>query len=144
MDKNSLTWVFTCKEVDFKALENLYQQAPLGNKSAKDLQIAFQNSMFVSFLYDNNTLIGAGRAVADGVDVAYLCDIALLPKFQGYGLGSDIVQKLLDLTKHHKKILLYSVVGKENFYKQFGFRGMKTAMAIFKEENKACTDGYID
>lgn len=143
MLKTPIHWIFTCKNVDWNELENLYRRAPLGNKKAKELQIAFENSMYTYFLYQNSTLIGAGRALGDGIDVAYLCDIALLPEFQGKGYGKQMLQKLLDATKNHKKIILYSVVGKENFYKSFDFSPMKTAMAIFQDISKAINDGYL-
>jgi hypothetical protein len=37
-------------------------------------------------------LVGTGRALADGRDCSYLCDIAVLPSRQGSGLGKEIVR----------------------------------------------------
>ncbi|MBA1420049.1 MAG: GNAT family N-acetyltransferase [Epsilonproteobacteria bacterium] len=88
-------------------------------------------------MYDKDRLIGAGRALADGVDCSYLCDVAVHPDYQGIGLGRKIVSQLIEVSKNHKKILLYSVPGKEEFYAKFGFKKMKTAMAIFKNEKQA-------
>ena len=85
-----------------------------------------------------------GRALADGVDCSYLCDIALLPSHQGIGLGQQIVSKLVDLSRGHKKIILYALPGKEPFYKRFGFKRMKTAMAIFENQAQALERGYVD
>jgi GNAT superfamily N-acetyltransferase len=33
-------------------------------------------------------LIGVGRAVADGIDCSYICDVAVHPDFQGKGIGT--------------------------------------------------------
>jgi ribosomal protein S18 acetylase RimI-like enzyme len=99
--------------------------------------------MFKCFVYDDGRLVGAGRAMADGVDAAYICDVALLPSHQGAGLGKQIVTELLRLTKHHKKIILYSVPGKEPFYRSLGFRQMRTAMAIFEDQAKAYERGHL-
>ena len=38
----------------------------------------------------------------------------------------------MEASRDHKKIILYSVPGKEGFYKKLGFLKMLTAMAIFK------------
>ena len=54
-----------------------------------------------------------------------------MPSQQGTGLGQAVVARLVDLSRGHKKIILYSVPGKEPFYRKFGFLRMKTAMAIF-------------
>lgn len=143
MQVKSLRWVFTCNEIDWDSLCKVYEKAPLGNKTPKELKIAFENSMFKCFLYDKDNLIGAGRAMADGIDCSYICDVALLPNYQNLGLGKQIMQKLLYFSKDHRKIILYSVVGKEEFYEKLGFKPMKTAMAKFKKEKEAFIDGYI-
>jgi len=81
--------------------------------------------------------------LADGLDCAYLCDIAVLPQYQGTGLGKAIVERLLRLSANHKKIILYAVPGKEGFYERFGFRRMTTAMAIFENPASAFARGYL-
>ena len=118
--------------------------APLGNKTAAGLKTAFGNSMFKCFVREGGQLVGAGRALADGADCAYLCDVAVLPSHQGTGLGKAIVSRLLDLTAGHKKIILYSVPGKEPFYGKLGFKRMRTAMAIFEDPSAALARGYIE
>ena len=85
-----------------------------------------------------------GRALADGVDCSYICDVAVLPSHQGTGLGKEIVTRLVNLSQGHKKIILYSVPGKEPFYRKFGFRRMTTAMAIFEDQQLARERGYLD
>jgi hypothetical protein len=60
------------------------------------------------------------------------------------GLGKQIVSKLIALSSGHKKIILYSVPGKEPFYKKLGFRRMRTAMAIFQNQALAHERGFID
>jgi GNAT superfamily N-acetyltransferase len=67
--------------------------------------------MFRCFAIDGGALVGAGRALADGADCSYLCDIAVLPRHQGTGLGKQIVQHLVHASRGHKKIILYAVPG---------------------------------
>ena len=139
-----MEWTDTIDDVNWQALSELYRLAPLGNKSPDWLRRAFGNSMFRCIVREQGRIVGAGRAVADGVDCSYLCDIAVLPSHQGQGLGKRIVQRLVDASRGHRKILLYAVPGREPFYRGFGFRRMRTAMAIFEHPEQAAANGYID
>jgi citrate lyase synthetase len=129
--------------VDWEELSALYRAAPLGDKKAVHLQKVFSNSMFKCFVYENAHLVAAGRALADGGDCSYICDIAVLPSHQGTGLGKQIVGHLVEKSRGHKKIILYAVPGKEPFYKKFGFLRMKTAMAIFENQQQQLERGYL-
>ena len=138
-DHVTLEWKHSTNGVDCEDLSALYRAAPLGDKKPLDLQTVFCNSMFKCFVYQNTRLVAVGRALADGADCSYICDIAVLPSHQGAGLGKQIVGHLVEKSRGHKKIILYAVPGKEPFYKKFGFLRMKTAMAIF--ENQQTTTG---
>ncbi len=140
----SLAWTHHIDKVDWNELSALYLAAPLGNKKPADLKTVFTNSMFRCFVYEDGKLVGVGRALADGVDCAYICDVAVMPSHQGTGLGQQIVGKLVDLSRGHRKIILYAVPGKEGFYRKLGFRRMRTAMAIFENQALAMERGYLD
>ncbi len=142
-----IIWSDSIDGLDWHELEALYRAAPLGNKPAAGLQVAFSNSRFVCLARDGHEggrLVGAGRVLADGIDCAYVCDIAALPSHQGIGLGKQIVDRLLAQSRGHKKIILYAVPGKEPFYKQFGFKRLTTAMAIFEDPALMLSRGYLD
>jgi ribosomal protein S18 acetylase RimI-like enzyme len=137
-------WNYSLEGIDWEELTRLYKAAPLGNKNPSDLAIAFSNSRFKCFVYDSGRLVGVGRALADGTDCSYLCDIAVLPSHQGLGIGKAIVSKLVSLSNGHKKIILFAVPGKEPFYRKFGFKRMTTAMAIFENPAQALARGLVD
>lgn len=139
----SLQWSDNIDELDWDELAALYRAAPLGTKNAADLKTAFGNSRYRCLVREQGRLVGAGRVLADGVDCAYVCDVALLPSHQGLGLGREIVQRLVKLSQGHKKIILYSVPGKEPFYRKLGFRRLLTAMAIFENEAQAIARGHL-
>jgi len=137
-------WSEAIHDVDWQELADLYERAPLAKKEPARLQTAFTHSMFRWFVRDGEgRLIGAGRALADGSDCAYLCDVALLPQYQGQGLGKAIIQRLVAQCADHKKIILYCVPGKEGFYQSLGFKRMTTAMAMFQNEAVYLERGYI-
>jgi predicted N-acetyltransferase YhbS len=87
--------------------------------------------------------VAARRALADGEDCSYICDIAVLPSHQGTGLGKQINSLLVERSRGHRKIILYAVPGKEPFYRKFGFLRMKTAMAIFENQQQQLERGYL-
>ena len=136
-------WLYTDEALDWDELSHLYLIAPLGQKSPADLQKSFSNSMFKCFVYDAGKLVAAGRALADGVDCSYICDVAVHPEYQGQGLGKQVVSKLVGFSKNHRKIILYAAVGKEPFYLKLGFKRMATAMAIFKNQEQALQNGLL-
>lgn len=141
---NTLHWSCDDTRVNWNELSELYRIAPLGNKSADHLRRVYANSMFKVFVHDGAKLIGAGRAVADGLDTSYLCDIAVHPGYRDRGLGVAIVEKLKELSAGHRKIILYANPGKEGFYRKRGFRMMRTAMAIFRDGDDAVRTGLIE
>jgi len=139
-----MKWENSTKAVDWQDLSHLYKIAPLGEKPKALLKTAFTNSRFTYFVYDEDNLIGVGRALADGIDSAYLCDIAIHPEYQGLGLGKAITQKLLDDVKGYSKIILFANIGKDGFYEKLGFAKMTTAMAIFKDNDRAREMGLVE
>lgn len=140
----AIEWSDSAEGVDWAALSELYRLAPLGNKSPDWLRTAFSNSMFKCIVRVDGAVVAAGRAVADGVDCAYLCDIAVHPDHQGTGLGKEMIARLVERCRGHRKIILYAVPGREPFYAKFGFRRMRTAMAIFENAEQAAANGYTD
>ena len=139
-----LSWSHTIEGINWDELAELFTAAPLGKRNPVDLKIAFSNSMFVCFALEKGRLVGVGRVLADGADCAYICDIAVLPSYQGTGIGGAILTNLVDRSRNHNKLILYSVPGKEPFYEKAGFRRMNTAMAVFKDQSQAIASGYID
>jgi GNAT superfamily N-acetyltransferase len=130
-------------DVDWAELSELYRLAPLGNKPPDRLAIVFGNSMFRCFVRTGSELVGAGRALADGLDAAYLADIAVHPDHQGRGLGQAIVRDLVRQCQGHRKILLYANPGAEPFYRRLGFLPMNTAMAIWDDPASAVAAGIL-
>ena len=138
-----LKWIYEIDNVNWEELSHLYKIAPLGDKKPQDLKTVFTNSRYRCFVYDDEKIVGVGRALADGVDVSYIADVAIHPDYQGQGIGKAIVSKLVEFSKAHNKIILYANVGKEPFYAKLGFDKMNTAMAIFKNREKVLEFGLV-
>ncbi|WP_266158261.1 GNAT family N-acetyltransferase [Dyella silvatica] len=138
-----MKWIFEQDNVDWAELTNLYRIAPLGEKNPDALKITFGNSRYKCFVYQHDKLIGVGRAMADGFDCSYICDIAIHPDAQGLGVGKAIVTRLKELSAGHRKIILFANPGKEGFYLKLGFKRMRTAMAIFENQEHALQSGLL-
>jgi N-acetylglutamate synthase-like GNAT family acetyltransferase len=106
----------------------LFKAAALGHRSPEDIAKAFQNSRYTVFALHRGRLVGAGRAFGDEVDCAVICDLAVHPDFQANGLGTAILETLMQKVRHHLRVILYAKPGKESFYMKRGFNRMKTAM----------------
>lgn len=139
----SLVWKFDERGLDWAELSALYRAAPLGDKKPADLETVFTNSLFKCFVYDDGELIAAGRALADGRDCSYICDVAVHPRYQGLGVGRAIIERLKTASQDHRKIILYAKPGKEGFYRKLGFLPMRTAMAIFQNQKDAVRVGLL-
>ena len=81
------------------------------------------NSTVVVSLWDENQLIGFGRATSDLVFRAVLWDVVIASDRQGLGLGKLIVESILTnkKIKSVEKIYLMTT-DSSDFYKQLGFK----------------------
>lgn len=75
----------------------------------------------------DGSVVGIARCVGDRGMVAVLVDVAVLPDYQGRGIGSELIRLLLDKIKeglHPGQKVMVSLVaarGREGFYRRFGF-----------------------
>jgi len=139
-----MIWIFDQESISWDELTDLYAATLLNDVKPDDWKTAFSNSMFKCFVYDNGKLIGAGRALADGYDCSYICSIVVHPDYQGLGIGKAITNKLTELSAGHRKIILFASPGKGGFYKKLGFLPMLTAMAIFRNQERAIKVGFVE
>lgn len=88
------------------------------------------------FLLDNNSVVGVGRALSDGICQAAIYNIALAKYLHGQQYGRLIVDKLIEQVKNCN-IILYTHPQTVEFYKNLGFDLMKTGMAIYQKESSS-------
>ncbi len=104
---------------------------------------AFANSHTRIFVLHSGRLIGLGRAISDEVYQAAICDVAVIPEFQGRGIGTIIVKNILS-NLPSCNFILYTMPGKEDFYRKLGFRKMKTGMASFGKADNMTLEGFTE
>lgn len=95
---------------------------------------ALQNGLInVSAIY-NGELVGMGRLVGDGAMYWYLQEIIILPQFQRKGIGTMIVNHLVEYAKVNSTSGKFTTIGgvsakgKEPFYEKMGFEIISNGM----------------
>lgn len=109
---------------DFVRLRNTTGFADIPVEHARK---ALRNGLVnVSALKDGE-LIGMGRLVGDGAMYWYLQEIVVLPAYQGMGIGTMIVNHLVDYAVKNSSTGKFTTIGgvsakgKEGFYQKLGF-----------------------
>ncbi|HEY5161038.1 MAG TPA: GNAT family N-acetyltransferase [Gaiellaceae bacterium] len=72
-------------------------------------------------LYHENRQIGFARTVSDGVVIAYLADVYVLPEYRGRGFGAMIVRFSVEEGPFARLRWCLHTVDAHGLYKKFGF-----------------------
>jgi GNAT superfamily N-acetyltransferase len=87
---------FDVSRIDFRATSDLLMASYWGSGRSDEVhRRAFANSLCVGAYADGNQ-IGFGRAITDRTVFAYLADIIVWPEYRGRGIGTRLVQALID------------------------------------------------
>ena len=91
--------------------------------SLEELGRALDGSQFFAAAYDGERLIGFGRVLTDGSMHAMIFDLIVHPDYQHQGLGSQILQQLIQWCNAARihDIQLFCARGKRAFYERNGF-----------------------
>ncbi len=135
MQTNDITITHDCDSIDWRALADLIECAPLVRRDPTDLRRAFEASYAACFAFAGAQLVGTARATSDGVYYATVLDVCVHPDFQGRGIGRLVVKCLLGRLPSYK-VFLTSVPGKEGFYKKLGFLRQTNAMGLYEPANR--------
>jgi len=130
-----------CQKVDWQGIANILQSVGMASHSPEKHQKAFEASHTTIFLYDQDTLVGFGRAISDGTYQAAVYDCAVATEYQGRGLGRLLLENILGRLPGCN-VILYASPGKEGFYEKHGFRRMKTGMALFVNRTSMRDRGF--
>lgn len=138
-----ISYSSNCRDVDFRRVAEILEMVGMGHHRPDIHRKAFEASHITVFACCQDQLIGFGRAISDGQYQAALYDCAVLPEFQGKGIGSVIIGRIVEHLSHCN-IILYASPGQEQFYEHHGFARMKTGMALFIEMSNKRERGFIE
>ena len=90
------------------------------------LKKGFENSLLTLAAYKGDQLLGIIRTVGDGHTVVFVQDILVFPEHQRKGIGTALLQAMLDRYSHVRQIELATDNTPKTiaFYKSMGFQEM--------------------
>lgn len=134
---------YNCLNIDWNYVSVILKKVGMSYFEGEMHKKAFENSHTVIFAFDDDKLIGFGRAISDGIYQAAIYDVAVLPEYQGKNVGRSIVNSILKCIPQCS-FILYASPGKEIFYEKINFKKMKTGMALFSNEEKMQEKGFTE
>lgn len=96
------------------------------NRMEKELSNPKMTSYYHIAAFEDNELIGYVDCISNGVTDAYIQDLMVKPGYQGKGIGSELMNKMIEYLKE-SHIYMISVIFDESlksFYERFGFYTM--------------------
>ena len=103
-----------------QALKQFYADADFDNgRTADEHERSFRNSV-VRLAFDGDQLIGAARAITDGVYTAAVFDVCVLPSYRGRRIGRDLMRSLLEGLRGQFVVLVCD----EKLYRFYGDVGL--------------------
>ena len=94
------------------------------------MESELRNPLMISYIhiaaYEEDELIGYIDSISNGVTDAYIQDLMVHPKYQGKGIGTELMNQMIACIKE-KHIYMVSVIFEEerkSFYEKFGFYTM--------------------
>ena len=97
------------------------------NHSRVQTEKALNNSLYTVVAANDDQVVGMGRLVGDGLYYV-MVDIVVHPAYQGKGIGSKIVDMIIEYVDEEtpvggrSSIQLIAEKGKEAFYEKRGFK----------------------
>ncbi len=134
---------FDTSDIEWELVAAILKEIGMAYHLAALHKRAFENSWVVVFAFKETQMIGFGRAISDGVYQAALYDVAVLPDYQGLGVGKRIVENIVSRCPGCN-LMLYAAPGKDKFYEKFDFRRMLTGMALFTNAQKMRERGFTE
>ena len=98
-----------------------------GRRENAVVEEALRYTLYSVCAYDEDKLIGYGRIIGDKTIFLHIHDVMVRPEYQGIGIGTGIMNKLLDKVNEYRRVnpgirvYLGASKGKEGFYEKFGF-----------------------
>lgn len=91
----------------------------------EDARKGIEDSLYCVCAKDGGKVVGMARVIGDGRITFYVQDVIVREEYQGRGIGSEIMKRVMEYIHSHAGkgavIGLCSRNGKEHFYSRFGF-----------------------
>ena len=120
---NSIVYLDSVVGISASELEGFFIGWPLP-PSPNTLRAILGNSTHIVVAYDNDQkkAIGFVNCISDGILSAYIPLLEVLPEYQHRGIGSELIDRLLEKTQHYYMVDLCCDESLIPFYEKINFQ----------------------
>ncbi len=115
-----ITYTDNVENIAPEALSGFFVDWPNHPNTQAHLEI-LRNSYRVWLACDGERCVGFINAISDGIFYAYIPLLEVLPEYQGNGIGSELVKRMLDSLDGMYAIDVVCDESVAAFYKRIGF-----------------------
>ena len=110
------------RDIPLDAILGLYSANDWSSaRKPTELRNALLNSHSLLTAWDGDRLIGLGNAISDGHLVVYYPHLLVHPEYQGQGIGSELMKRLMSNYEGFHQHMLVADGRAIDFYKKCGF-----------------------
>lgn len=107
---------------DVSQLLGLFHQAPWAKgRSLDEAKEMLRHTDLTLYAWDGDRLIGFGRVLTDFIYRATIWDVIVDRAYQGQGVGTEIVRRILNHPRLKKVELFWLCTRRPGFYEKLGF-----------------------
>jgi ribosomal protein S18 acetylase RimI-like enzyme len=119
--------------IEAEQLEGFFVDWPTPPSPERHLELLL-GSDHVVLARDGERVVGFVTAISDGVLSAYVPLLEVLPSYQGEGIGSELMRRLLARLEHLYMVDLCCDADLEPFYRRLGLKALERGMGIRNRE----------
>jgi ribosomal protein S18 acetylase RimI-like enzyme len=119
--------------IEAEQLEGFFVDWPTPPSPERHLELLL-GSDHVVLARDGERVVGFVTAISDGVLSAYVPLLEVLPSYQGEGIGSELMRRLLARLENLYMVDLCCDADLEPFYRRLGLKALERGMGIRNRE----------
>ncbi|OXX83881.1 hypothetical protein AVM15_07845 [Paraclostridium benzoelyticum] len=123
---------FYCNYVTWKVLSKY-----------EDWEKIIKKSSSIITCWDDNSLIGMARSLSEEVRWATIIDALVHPDHRGKGIGSKIIESLLEQPEMQVRTIYLATPDKADFYSKLGFKIANDHCYYMIKVQKGIVDNYV-
>jgi ribosomal protein S18 acetylase RimI-like enzyme len=104
------------------------------------MKLMLANTDLFVCAWDGERLVGFGRVLTDYVYRASIWDIIVDKAYQGQGIGTELVQRILDHPRLKQVELLWLCTRTPGFYEKLGFSSKEQTGMVWNRRKQTRTD----
>lgn len=126
------------KELNPHQLVKLFQQAPWAKgRSHQDAKDMLRHTDIAICVWDGDQLVGFGRVLTDYVYRATIWDVIVDKNYHNQGIGTEIVQRILNHPRLKRVELFWLCTSRPAFYEKLGFSSKEQTGMVWSRSKQS-------